>query len=232
MSSVDKIREPQRPTPEPITRNVVAPTRDGNKAIRVPEHIQGKDLATIQRDYASLESELGRLRNEVGELRKAKPPAEPPKPPPDFDTDPSGAVQAAIDPVRSEVARLRDEQFSRALEETHPGHAEIVASPEFAAWAKERKSRRALVTLAQHYDIDAARELLDEYRAAGGPTADEAVRRDRMARAGLSERASGRRPAPMTYSRAQVRHMRINHPAEYQAQREEIERAYREGRVR
>lgn len=205
----------------------------------LPPNLQGKSPEEIAEDYRKLQAERGRLGNEVGQLRKqleqlAQEREKPREDPPDYWTDPDSAVKHQLEPLQREIHEMRAEKLRAELRAHHPDYQEVVERDEFREWVKEKRSRMLLAQQGDAGDVEAARELLDTYKelmATGNATPQEAVRRDRTARASSSERGSGRRPMGTVYKREELINLRAYNRMRYEELLPDIKRAYAEGRV-
>lgn len=208
----------------------------------LPPNLQGKSPEEIAEDYRKLQSERGRLGNEVGQLRKQleqlmqerEQPQKDSQPEPDYWSDPESAVKHQLEPLQRQMQEMRAEKLRAELRAHHPDYQEVVGRDEFREWVMEKKSRTLLAQQGDAGDVESARELLDLYKeamATGNATPQEAVRRDRTARASSSERGSGRRPTGTVYKRGELQNLRAYNRRRYEELLPDIRRAYAEGRV-
>ena len=239
-----------------ITSDVAATTDD---EFSMPEKFAGKSAADIAKSYAELEKELGRKNNEVGELRKLTDQylhqeltrgtrdKEDPKTKEtsiEFDDlvgDPAGVIDSVVAKRLEAVNKRFDEmttaQRTEKFHKDNPDYQEISNSQEFYNWVNASPYRARQLMSAQRGDFDAADEILQSYRdtvkdvKAEAEQAEKAKREKQLKQASGESAGTGASPDKI-YSRTKLMDMYINRPAEYAAMREEIDRAYAEGRVK
>lgn len=133
-------------------------------------------LEKAETERKKLEQALSRQGHELGELRKLtdsilKDQGSKKEEPVDFFADPDKAVNQRIaqSPQIKELMKSANEAKQAAavlhLKATHPDYQEIVNSDDFQGWVNKSKVRQALLQAAHsHYDIDAAEELLGNWK--------------------------------------------------------------------
>jgi len=176
----------------------------------------------------------------------------------DFFASPKQAIERAI-AEHPEVKRLRQEneghraaavatrmqQSKDAFEKAHPDAGEVLADPEFREWVgKSQIRQKMLVAADRNYDFAAGNELFGtwkEIKAARKPAAAAAKTAASQTRTAAKQAAkvptggnagSAKSTGEKIYRRADLIRLQINDPDRYEAMGAEIERAYREKRVR
>jgi DNA repair exonuclease SbcCD ATPase subunit len=234
-STVTRLVDPDRKDPGKPRHNVL-----GEGSTLAPRTLEpappSEDVEKLRESYKKLESERGRQANEIGQLRKQLEQLQqaPKEEPANYWSDPEKAVEQKIKPLASKISQLEAEKLRAELKAIHPDYQDVVSKPEFSEWVKEKRSRLLLAMSGESGDVEAASELLTEYKSAletGNATPQEAVRRDRLARSGAAEKGTPRRPAGQVYRRAELQNMRAFNPRKYEEMLPDIRRAYQEGRV-
>ena len=148
-------------------------------------------------------------------------------------------VEATAQTAQSKVVEREqtdaNEAHLAAIREKHSDVDTIAASPEFQGWVTRQTPYWR--TVAERGNAEEVVELLDRYKDATGrakppqPQRESAIERAR--RVAEPELPRGRKPDPngskRTWTRKEIGAMSLE---EYEAQRDEIDRAYLEGRVR
>jgi hypothetical protein len=243
----------QEPT-QVDTSNTVTP--------EVPEKYKGKSLDEIVKMHQEAEKLIGRQAQEVGESRKlldeyikqqlntVSNDAQPVQQEIDWFEDPAKAVNQAVEnnPVLKQLKEQQAEQQKHAalqtIEKSHPDFMGIAQSEDFANWVQGSKIRMQLFAQANNYDVDAAMELLGNYKSIKGiqeqksQKADDTLRKaDSEARtktlkaAGVQQGGSGELSKPV-YRRTDLIRLRMTDPERYNNMQDDIMQAYSEGRVK
>ena len=228
------------------------------KSSEIPSKFKGKSPDEIVEAYVNLEKELGRKGQEIGELRKLtdqllqRELAPPPTPRPvetkeedvDFFDDPKKAVKTMLEqelrPVKDKLVQSGRETTVAKLNSTFPEWKETVGSTEFKEWVAKSKVRTALYRAAdQAFDYDAASELLSTYNDVSAvqknkDKAEEvtAKQKEALKAAKMESSNSTGQSSKKVFKRADLMELRINEPDKYMRLWPEIEKAYREKRVR
>lgn len=223
----------------------------------IPEKYKGKTIQEIVQMHQEAEKLLGRQSSEVGDLRKVvdeyiqsqldakAPQEEEPDEEIDFFTDPTTAINRAVDKhptVReaAEQAKKYERQMTEEkLNKKHPDAREVVADPSFAEWIKSSKVRTELFVRADtQYDFDAADELLSTWKERQKQVketaeADKETRRKAVRGASTGNtKASTEGHKKRTYRRTDIIKLMKTDPERYNELSDEILKAYREGRVK
>lgn len=218
----------------------------------VPDKYQEKSMKDIIHMHQEAEKLLGRQSSEVGELRKTvdsyiKTQLEAPKEEleeVDFFDDPQAAVNRAIEnhpKVRESEAlnqRNKQETSMSQLRGLHPDMNDIVADDNFKEWIGASNIRTQLFQQAdQGFDVDAADELFSNWKERKG-IAQKTLELDKTSRkqaikaaSNGNTRGSGESSARY-YRRSDIIRMMKTDPDRYEANADEIMKAYAEGRVK
>lgn len=215
-----------------------------------------KSYVNLEKEYGNKSNEVGELRKWADTLLQAQ---NSPKPEPqaqtkedindyvgfeDFIDDPNDAVTRAlqsnptIKKLEQSLAQQQLEASRQALLKVHPDADSVVASPEFQSWMMEAPGRQAILTQAhQNMNVDVAVDMLNLYKATRQAANEEATtERGAKAKADLAKASveSGGAPASTKkiYKRSELIELKVRDPRRYEGMREEIHRAYAEGRVK
>jgi len=195
----------------------------------------GKDEAP---DYVSenenLKRKLGQQGNEIGELRKALQELQSSQPQPepvDYFDNPEAAINQKMNPVKQELDQMRGEMLKQQLRAKHNDFEHVIATPEFSEWIQAKKQRLAAYKQADAGDIEAADELLSDFKAERGEKSPNLGKAKAKASAATGERASSKSPRGNVYRSAELQNMRAFNPTRYQELLPDIKQAYIDGRV-
>jgi hypothetical protein len=256
------------PTHQEETSLEAAPEAVNPEPVRepeVPEKYKGKSLDEIVKMHQEAEKLIGRQAQEVGEVRKLadsllkqqlepKHDSQPVKAQEiDWYEDPEKAVNQALEknPI---LKQLQEQQAQQALlsaraevEKVHPDFLTIVQSEDFVNWVKQSKMRIQMVQQAENYDVDAALELLGNYKSLKNvqtqkadttKAADDVLQKDNndarakaLKTAAVQQGGTGESTKPI-YRRADLIRLRMQDPKRYESMADDILSAYAEGRVR
>lgn len=218
---------------------------------RIPERFRGKSLEDIVDMYSNLEKDHSRLGNELGQNRKlvdkllqaellAKQPVATVEDELDWNYEPEKAtktlVNSEVGKLKSELETIKRETELEKFKAKYPSYESDASSPEFIEWVQKSQYRMNLFNKnVSGIDFAAASELLDGWNDYKSDTVKvkedtDASRKKALRDASLEKGASGG-GRKKTWSRAYIRHLRLNEPAKYEAHANEIAAAYREGRV-
>lgn len=218
----------------------------------------GKSQDELAQMLEDAQAHIGRQSSEIGEVRKladelVKKSLGTPKAPPveeehedDFFIDPQAAVARAVSKhpavaAAKEAAETaaRERSTSRILA-SHPDMTQVIGSPEFATWVKASPMRVRMYALADQYDVEAAEELLSNFKdskaytpptpASTPSSAAKAAATLAAGSVGTSSTGSTAPPAKK-YRRSDIMRLMSTDPARYDAMADEILKAYAEGRV-
>ncbi len=218
-----------------------------------PEEFKGKSPQEIARIALHARREMGRMGNELGEVRRLADEliksqlhqkAEPEKAAEvDFFSDPQAAINKAVE---THPRVLAAEQFAKqaqmaqakqSLAQLHPDHKQVVNDAGFADWIRGSKIRTQLFLQAENYDLDAADELLSTYKAIKSTKSQKVAEvdikaRDASLKAAAVETGGSGEQTRKVYRRADLINLRLRDPAKFAAMQDEIDAAYRDGRVK
>lgn len=227
----------------------------------VPDKYKGKTVEDVIKMHQELEKLYGRQAEEIGFARKMAENAsqriqqtqttqqktENENSEVDFFVDPEKAVNSAVEratkPLKEEIQKSRTERQREVLVAKHPDHETIIADPEFATWITSSNVRKRLfVEAAQNADIEAADELLTNYKLFKGIQAkkeEQQVENVQQQQSKALKAAktvtganSGDTAGKKIYSRKALEHLALTNPRKYESMETEIYAAYAEGRVR
>ena len=207
-----------------------------------------QQLEKLQADKLKIEQAMTKQSYELGELRKLKPVVDDfllnkrmqanQQPEIDIFEKPAEAVNQKIEsnPKIQELERklesVEQNRSAQMLAEKHPDYQEVVQSADFASWVQQSPIRQQLMNMAdQHYNFDAANELLTNFKSikvAGVAEVQESDRKQNLknAKVSVGSGATGRK----TYTRRELIQMKINNPEQYAALN--VQQLYSSGRVK
>lgn len=247
---------PQEPAPQELDTS-------SEPAYELPEKYKGKTLDQIVKMHQEAEKLIGRQAQEVGESRKLldeyikqqlntqkTDPQPETKQEIDWFEDPAKAVNQAVEnnPVLKELKEQQAKQAQQValstIEKAHPDYMSVAQSEDFAQWVQGSKIRMQLFAQANNYDVDAALELLGNYKSLKGikeqqsTQADDALKKveaeartKTLKAAAVQQGGTGEMSKPV-YRRVDLIRLRMQDPERYNAMSEEIMQAYNEGRVK
>ena len=229
----------------------------------IPEKYKGKSLDQIVKMHQEAEKLIGRQAQEVGESRKLldeyikqqlntqKDDVQPSTQQEiDWFEDPAKAVNQAVEnnPVLKQLKEQQAEQAKHValstIEKNHPDFMSVAQSEDFAQWVQGSKIRMQLFAQANNYDVDAALELLGNYKSLKGIKEQQSTKADdtlkkveveartkTLKAAGVQQGGSGEMSKPV-YRRVDLIRLRMQDPERYNAMQDDIMAAYNEGRVK
>lgn len=235
------------------------PTLEDSEEDDLPEKYRGKSVRDIIAMHQEAEKAIGRQGQEVGELRKLVDgyiqaqnvtqqqahAVQDDFKDEDFFDNPKETLQKFVEnhpsvkQSQAMMEQLRKTESLTKLKSAHPDYAEILTKPEFAEWIKKSNVRKRLLVQAdQHYDFEAADELLSLWkeRADAVNMTVESEKKQRKeavknASSGTSN-GSAEKPSRKIYRRADLLELMQKDPDRYAALMPEIRQAYAEKRVR
>lgn len=224
----------------------------------IPEEFRTLSKADLAGMLKHTRKELGRQNAEVGEIRKladeliksqlnskpeTKPVAEV-----DFFENPQEAIRQAVETNPRVLAaeqyalNAQKAQALQALAQKHPDYSQVVnQDAEFAAWIKASKVRTQLFQAAENYNLDAADELLSTYKQLKSinkpqvkepPSAEEKAARTSSMQAAAVDTGGSGESGKKVYRRTDLIRLKMRDPAKFSDMQDEIDKAYREGRVK
>lgn len=245
---------------ENLTEEAVDEVQKTEEAVETQEdddlepRYKGKTLKDIVKMHQEAEKLIARQSQEVGEVRRLadeliksqlKPKTEEEPAKVDFFENPEEAIRRAVESnpkvKQAELYALQayQEQARAQLLSKHPDALELASDPEFRSWIAASKVRTRLAIEAdQKFDVEAADELYSLYKERKTLTAkpkidpvEKANRAESLKKASVETGGSGE-SSKKIYRRSDIIQLKLTKPQEFEARREEIERAYYEGRVR
>lgn len=223
----------------------------------IPEKFRGKSAAEMAKAYTELERRMSDQGNELSNLRstldamalntsKASEPEPEPLTEADFFTDPTTAVNRAIEQhptlrqAQEMAQKMAYQQGVAVLQQRHPDLKEIVTSQGFKDWIGSSSVRTARYEKADTMgDIEEADDLISTYKQLNQvtQTAKEASKKAqkqavRSANTGATRGNSDVRGSRRIYRSADIRELMRTNPQRYEDLQTEILQAYAEGRVR
>jgi hypothetical protein len=151
-------------------------------------------------------------------------------------------VGRAISPIQQQLSRLESMLGQTVFQNHHADAQDVTNSPEFAEWVRETPLRRSIAQLAANGNTQAADELLTEFKQtkrikAAQASNDQESRLAAASRVSLEQSRTGNdgsvgKPGKV-YSRGEM--LALMQTPGYQNDdklREEVSKAYIEGRVR
>jgi hypothetical protein len=222
----------------------------------IPEKYRGKTTKQLVEELEHANKSMGRYSNELGEVRRLAdeliksqlhPKPEEKQPEVDFFENPQEAIRRAVETnprvVQAEqmALQMQRQQAQQALMQKHPDAKQLVADGEFQDWVKSSPIRTQLFRAADSYNVEAADELLSTFKqlksikAAQQQTqvseTEKESRKQAMQSAAVDTGGSGESTRKI-YRRADLINLRLKNPAKFSAMQDEIDAAYREGRVK
>ncbi len=196
------------------------------------------DVETLIEQNNNFKKKLGDQGNEIGNLRRSldtvlQQQTSQKVEEDDWFVDPTEKKVSAIE---SELNNLKQSQALRELEAKHPGFRDLPQDESFAGWISKSQYRSNLYAKADRMDMDAADELFtaweEQQESAGQAHQSQSTSRKKALNDATMEKGSAGGMRKQYYSRSELIDLRINNPSKYEANRDDIMRAYAEGRVR
>lgn len=223
---------------------------------KIPERFQGKSMEDLVNMYSNLEKDHSRLGNEVGqsrklvdtllqaELNRTAVKEVPKEEPTDWNYEPEKAVRNLLNnevaPLKQELNSIKRGDALKEFERKHGNLVEISKSmgQDFYDWVNKSKIRSSLASKGLYgkdlnsIDLEVADELLSDWKDIQTIQKPDTDKREKDLKAAAMEKgaSSGGSRAKM-WSRTDIVNMRLNDPEKFEANRKEIDAAYREGRV-
>lgn len=204
-------------------------------------------LEAKEKEAEHAQQALSRQGNELGENRKLIDKllqaelrtTEPAKDTLDWDYEPEKAVKTLLDSevgtLKNELQQIKTETALDKFKSQYPDFEKDSTSPEFMDWVQGSQYRSNLYNKnTEGFDPLSATELMSGWEErktllADKPSDDK--REKDLKAASLERSAASGGSRKKTWSRAMIRDLRLNNEAEYLARKDEIMRAYDEGRV-
>ena len=234
---------------EDINDDVSTGTEEDER--KIPEKFQGKSVEEIIDMYSNLEKDHSRLGNDLGTYRKLtdkllqadleKPAPKQPEEEPDWEYEPGKAaeslVKKEVGQLKSELDKTKTELALKDFKTKYPTYDKDASTPEFMEWVQKSQYRINLYNKNyQGIDLEAADELMsgwEEYKSikSQNSTVAEEKKKEDLKAASLEKSASSGGSRKKIWSRNEIIQMKLHDKPRYEAHRNEISAAYREGRV-
>lgn len=227
------------------------------ESFELPDKYKDKPVEELVRMHQEAEKLLGRQGAEVGELRKAvddllktkldefKGGNEVEDQEEDFDfyENPKEAVNRTLEKsetiqqMKQMLAQQQQAEVLKMIENKYPDYRDTIQNENFVEWIKASKVRTELFQRADKYDLDAAFELLGNWKELKGTVekVKEVNEKDRKLQRKAASTGGGGSSEPVSrkiYRRTDLVNLMRTNPRKYMANVEEYDRAYAEGRVK
>ena len=227
------------------------------ESFELPDKYKDKPVEELVRMHQEAEKLLGRQGAEVGELRKAvddllktkleefKGGNEVEDQEEDFDfyENPKEAVNRTLEKsetikqMKQMLAQQQQAEVLKMIENKYPDYRDTIQNENFIEWIKASKVRTELFQRADKYDLDAAFELLGNWKELKGTVeiVKEVNEKDRKLQRKAASTGGGGSSEPVSrkiYRRTDLVKLMRTNPRKYMANVEEYDRAYAEGRVK
>lgn len=227
------------------------------ESFELPDKYKDKPVEELVRMHQEAEKLLGRQGAEVGELRKAvddllktkldefKGGNEVEDQEEDFDfyENPKEAVNRTLEKsetiqqMKQMLAQQQQAEVLKMIENKYPDYRDTIQDQNFVEWIKASKVRTELFQRADKYDLDAAFELLGNWKELKGTVekVKEVNEKDRKLQRKAASTGGGGSSEPVSrkiYRRTDLVNLMRTNPRKYMANVEEYDRAYAEGRVK
>lgn len=227
------------------------------ESFELPDKYKDKPVEELVRMHQEAEKLLGRQGAEVGELRKAvddllktkldefKGGNEVEDQEEDFDfyENPKEAVNRTLEKsetiqqMKEMLAKQQQAEVLKMIENKYPDYRDTIQNENFVEWIKASKVRTELFQRADKYDLDAAFELLGNWKELKGTVekVKEVNEKDRKLQRKAASTGGGGSSEPVSrkiYRRTDLVNLMRTNPRKYMANVEEYDRAYAEGRVK
>ena len=227
------------------------------ESFELPDKYKDKPVEELVRMHQEAEKLLGRQGAEVGDLRKAvddllktkldefKGGNEVEDQEEDFDfyENPKEAVNRTLEKsetiqqMKQMLAQQQQAEVLKMIENKYPDYRDTIQNENFVEWIKASKVRTELLQRADKYDLDAAFELLGNWKELKGTVekVKEVNEKDRKLQRKAASTGGGGSSEPVSrkiYRRTDLVNLMRTNPRKYMANVEEYDRAYAEGRVK
>jgi len=229
---------------------------EGQPSYKLPKKFEGKSVEEVAQSFEELEKHSGQQSNEIGTLRREKAQllnmnapvakAEEETLEPDVLLDnPSKAINNAIDSnptVRALQHQLVTNELTSkrtGFEEKHPDWEDIVNSEGFKTFRAATPTRQKMWEAAdQKFNYEVADELVSTYKEIHQKKSEQAadarktkIAQGRDAAATVSSGSGLDEGRKNMLSRTYLQNLKAFHPEKYEMNKDQIMRAYAEGRV-
>ena len=195
------------------------------------------DVEALIEQNNNFKKKLGDQGNEIGDLRRSLDQVLQQQVQPQVEEDwYSDPTEKKVNALEGELNSMKQTQALRELESKHPGCRDLPKDESFANWVGQSQYRSNLYNKADNLDFQAADELFtaweEQQETANQEQGKRRTNRNKALNDAAMEKGSAGGMRKTYYSRSELINLRINNPEKYEAQRDEIMKAYAEGRVR
>jgi hypothetical protein len=253
---IDLNGDTDNPEPQEAAEEAVEAVEEpvGNE---LPEKYSGKSMEDVVTMHQEAEKLAGRQGSELGELRKAVDDLlktklneakagneeEEKGEELDFFNDPANSVNRAVEnsgtvkEMRELLKKQGQQEVMRTLSTEHPDYVDVIKDSKFVDWIKASTVRTELLQRADNYDLNAARELLGNWKDIKGiidktESINEQDRKQQRRAASTGGRGSSEPMSRKIYRRSDLVNLMKTNPQKYMDNVEEFDKAYREKRVK
>jgi len=227
------------------------------ESFELPDKYKDKPVEELVRMHQEAEKLLGRQGAELGQLRKGvddllktkldefKSGNEVKDQEEDFDfyENPKEAVNRTLEKsetiqqMKQMLAEQQQAEVLKMIENEYPDYRDTIQNENFVEWIKASKVRTELLQRADKYDLDAALELLGNWKELKGTVekVKEVNEKDLKLQRKAASTGGGGSSEPVSrkiYRRTDLVNLMRTNPRKYMANVEEYDRAYAEGRVK
>jgi len=227
------------------------------ESFELPDKYKDKPVEELVRMHQEAEKLLGRQGAEVGELRKAVDDllktkleefkggnkVEDQEEDFDFYENPKEAVNRTLEKsetiqqMKQMLAQQQQAEVLKMIENKYPDYEYTLKDQNFVEWIKSSKVRIELFQRADKYDLDAAFELLGNWKEIKGTVekVKEVNEKDRKLQRKAASTGGGGSSEPVSrkiYRRTDLVNLMRTNPRKYMANVGEYDKAYAEGRVK
>jgi len=227
------------------------------ESFELPDKYKDKPVEELVRMHQEAEKLLGRQGSELGQLRKGvddllktkldefKGGNEVEDQEEDFDfyENPKEAVNRTLEKsetiqqMKQMLAQQQQAEVLKMIENEYPDYRDTIQNENFVEWIKASKVRTELLQRADKYDLDAALELLGNWKELKGTVekVKEVNEKDLKLQRKAASTGGGGSSEPVSrkiYRRTDLVNLMRTNPRKYMANVEEYDRAYAEGRVK
>ena len=195
------------------------------------------DVEALIEQNNNFKKKLGDQGKEIGDLRRSLDQVLQQQVQPQVEDEwYSDPTEKKVNALEGELNSMKQTQALRELESRHPGCRDLPKDESFANWVGQSQYRSNLYNKADNLDFQAADELFtaweEQQETANQEQGQRRTNRNKALNDAAMEKGSAGGMRKTYYSRSELINLRINNPEKYEAQRDEIMKAYAEGRVR
>lgn len=224
---------------------------------QIPEKFKGKSVEDVLASYKELERHLGRQANEIGELKQmvAKSSSRVEEYGEQEEEDLSISFDDVVENPTDAVGKLVSKQMKSVtdkldtyekkeaqanFQKDFPDFQNDLADEDFQKWVTESPYRQKLITSANNYDTDAARELWGSWyerkdfiaAASKQEGREDQAALDKALNAAVTESSSTGASSEKYIPREEIQNLRLKDPDKYNAMADKIAELYRQGKIR